>query len=260
MSEGWSHDELKASVQAYHDMQRQQDAGLSVVKAAVYRELAARFGRVEGAFERRMQNISAIYQARGGDWVSGLKPQHNIGAAIKAQLIELIDALPLRSQVTQELAIAQAEAEQTHVFDDLNAEDARTRVVASIVRRQGQPAFRRKLLAAYGNRCAITGCDQPDVLEAAHIRPYNGQQTNVVSNGLLLRADVHTLFDLYLIAIDPDTRLIHLSPTLSQSGYGKYHGMPLHTPSSPSLKASAGALKWHAQRCDWFKSLTASSD
>ena len=48
---------------------------------------------------------------------------------------------------------------------------------------------------AYGGRCAITGYDVEEALQAAHIVPYLGPQSNTVNNGLLLRADVHNLFD-----------------------------------------------------------------
>ena len=91
-------------------------------------------------------------------------------------------------------------------------EDARRRIEATIVLRQGQGAFRDSLLEAYGCRCAISGCDVPEALEAAHIIPYKGEHTNVVVNGLLLRADLHTLFDLGLIAIDTADLLVLLHP------------------------------------------------
>ncbi|MEB0206087.1 HNH endonuclease [Pseudomonas sp. CCC3.1] len=259
MSDGWSHEELEASVQAYREMLEKQAAGIKFVKKHIYRGLAERFDRKAGAFERRMQNISAIYEERGLKWVLGLKPQKNIGSAIKAQLIEMLDMQPLGDTVVHELAIAETEAEQQNVFDPKNVEDARKRVVASIVRRRGQSAFRKKLLAAYDTSCAITGCNQAEVLEAAHIHPYKGQHTHVVSNGLLLRADLHTLFDLYLIAIEPSTQLIHLAPALSGSDYAQYQGLPLKTPTPASARPSVEALQWHADHCTWFKSPTASS-
>ena len=74
-------------------------------------------------------------------------------------------------------------------------EDARTRVLSSIVRRRGQPLFRKRLLKAYDRRCAFTGCAVEALLEAAHIVPYRGSDTNHIANGLLLRADLHTLFE-----------------------------------------------------------------
>ena len=90
----------------------------------------------------------------------------------------------------------------------------RARALREVVQQRGQPAFRRALLAAYGERCAITGCDAEDALEAAHIIGYPGPDTQHVSNGLLLRADIHTLFDLGLVAICPDTLRVALVPSL----------------------------------------------
>ncbi|MFJ7885104.1 HNH endonuclease [Pseudomonas sp. NPDC096917] len=260
MSDGWSNEELEASVQAYREMLEKQAAGIKFVKKHIYRGLAERFGRKAGAFERRMQNISAIYEERGLKWVVGLTPQKNIGSAIKAQLHEMIDMQALGDTVAHELEAAEAEAEQQNVFDPQTVKDARKRVVANIVRRRGQSVFRKKLLAAYDTRCAITGCNQAEVLEAAHIHPYKGQHTHVVSNGLLLRADLHTLFDLYLIAIEPNTQIIHLSPALSGSDYVQYQGLPLSTPTPASARPSVETLQWHADQCVWFKSPIVSSD
>jgi putative restriction endonuclease len=57
-------------------------------------------------------------------------------------------------------------------------------------------------MTVYSGRCAITDCEIDDVLEAAHISPYSGRSSDQVCNGLLLRADVHTLFDCGLLAFD----------------------------------------------------------
>lgn len=56
------------------------------------------------------------------------------------------------------------------------------------------------VLDAYGGQCAITGSDAGPALEAAHPRPYRGVDSNVISDGLPLRGDIHTLFDLGLLA------------------------------------------------------------
>ena len=58
-----------------------------------------------------------------------------------------------------------------------------------------------------------------EVLEAAHITPDHGAETNHSTNGLLLRSDVHVLFDLGLIGIDPDTNLIVTARELSDTSY-----------------------------------------
>lgn len=111
-----------------------------------------------------------------------------------------------------------------------SAVDARIRSYRLIAQRQGQPQFRAELLAAYGSRCAITGCMTVEVLEAAHLLPYRGPHTNVVTNGLPLRADVHTLLDLQLIAIEPTTRKVVGSKHLPSDPYLAFIGEPLREP------------------------------
>lgn len=91
--------------------------------------------------------------------------------------------------------------------DPTDIEDGRKKIERMVTLRQGQPAFRKALMDAYERRCAVTGCTIDDVLEAAHISPYLGDHTNHVTNGLLLRADIHTLFDRGLIKVHDDYRI-----------------------------------------------------
>jgi hypothetical protein len=140
-----------------------------------------------------------------------------------------------------------ADDADTNAFDPRGIEDARERATRGIKIRRGQKNFRDALLAAYGGRCAITGCDIQDVLEAAHITPYLGAETNHVSNGLLLRTDLHTLLDCDLLGIDPATRKVFLAPSLRASvDYGHLHGQSLRcaipVSASPSVKALEAAV------------------
>jgi putative restriction endonuclease len=144
-----------------------------------------------------------------------------------------------------EMNVAQRDAEASGSFDLSSVEDAREKTMAGIVRRQGQPAFRRSLLKAYQGCCAITGCNTFEVLEAAHIVPYQGPQTNHVTNGLLLRADLHTLFDLGLITVDPTTKVIVVAPTLRASEYGELHGRPLRLPLMEENQPNEQAIRLH---------------
>src|SRR5579862_5392280 len=98
------------------------------------------------------------------------------------------------------------------LFDPSGTDDARTYIAKIIAVRQGQPRFREALLGAYGGRYAISRCDVAEVLEAAHVLPYRGKQTNHVQNGILLRGDLHTLFDLGLIAVETRRFSLVLSP------------------------------------------------
>lgn len=136
--------------------------------------------------------------------------------------------------------------------ENLLGEDLRERAVRAIALRQGQPAFRSALLDAYNSTCAVTAYRVRETLEAAHISPYLGTHTNVVSNGLLLRADVHTLFDKYLLTVDPAYR-VRVSPTLMATPYRELHGSRLAVlPSERQARPSTQALQQHHERCAWF--------
>jgi putative restriction endonuclease len=128
-------------------------------------------------------------------------------------------------------------------FDPDSKGDERERAVRAIRIRRGQPAFRAALMIAYGGRCAITGCEVEAVLEAAHIHPYSGRLTNHVSNGLLLRADIHTLFDCWLIAIAPASRTIIVADALQRSSYAKLAGRKLRATKDVSSGASKRSLE-----------------
>ena len=133
-------------------------------------------------------------------------------------------------------------------FNPEDLSDARTRTVAAIVRRRGQPQFRKQLLKAYQGRCAITGCSLQQVLEAAHIHPYLGDETNVVSNGLLLRADLHILFDLGLWWINPASLRIEISDVLRASEYVSIEGQSLFIPKNESERPSRPALEFRLNK------------
>jgi hypothetical protein len=134
-----------------------------------------------------------------------------------------------------------ASAPEPEPFLPGSAGDAAQRVLASIVRRRGQPAFRSALLQAYDFRCALTDCTVLEVLEAAHIVPYRGAATNHVQNGILLRADLHTLFDLKLLDFDDRWR-VRLEPSLKRSWYAELDGKPLRLPKEKSCRPSLEAL------------------
>jgi hypothetical protein len=144
------------------------------------------------------------------------------------------------------LDLAEQELAHQGAFDPTE-KDARERILSSIVRRRGQAAFRKNLLAAFKGRCAISGCQVEDVLEAAHIVPYKGPKTNHSGNGLLLRADLHTLFDLRLLAVDAATMRILVSPKLAGTSYERYHGKRIRVPEEPARQPSLDALEQHRQ-------------
>ena len=104
----WSRDELKASVQAYLDMQQVLRAGKVLNKKAAYRTLSQRFGRTEKAYEYRMQNISYVLAVQGRSWIPGLVPARNVGAKVAAQIeavLAEIEGREANAQVAEEVQV-----------------------------------------------------------------------------------------------------------------------------------------------------------
>jgi hypothetical protein len=111
--------------------------------------------------------------------------------------------------------------------------------------RRGQGVFREALRRRYGDLCMISGCGLLDVVEAAHIRPYRGPSDNHPENGLLLRADLHTLFDLDLLGIEPSTLRVRLHAKARAAGYNDFENERLRCPNEqPSEEALR--LQWDA--------------
>jgi len=80
------------------------------------------------------------------------------------------------------IQISERELARLQTFDPESGKAGRNQAIESIIRRRGHPAFRQQLLAAYEYRCAITGCNALDALEAAYIVPYRGRSTHAPSN------------------------------------------------------------------------------
>ena len=163
-----------------------------------------------------------------------------------------------RSQTGRETGSARQDPEQQtplpaaadeKPFEPKNEKDARERIEQTIVQRRGQRRFRDSLISAYEGKCAITGCSILDVLEAAHIVPYRGEHTDKTPNGLLLRADLHTLFDCRLVAIDPATMEVLLAPRIADSEYKKWCGRRIRIPKNPEAQPNTEALRTHLEDC-----------
>ena len=128
--------------------------------------------------------------------------------------------------------------------------DNRTYSMRSIAQRQGQQAFRNRLLAAYGRQCAVTGTTAVSVLEAAHIARYLGPQSHRTDNGILLRADIHTLFDLHQLTVTPDY-VVRVDPRFEDT-YDEFDGIDLDLPDKASERPVPQLLHAHNAECDWL--------
>ncbi len=120
-----------------------------------------------------------------------------------------------------------------------------------VLPRLGQGSFRIVVTDAYERRCALTGERTLPVLDAAHIKPYSIQQRHEVSNGLLMRSDLHRLFDEGYITVDPLDRRIQISGRIRQEfengkEYYKLHGQLIRDPVKAIYRPLAENLEYHA--------------
>ena len=116
--------------------------------------------------------------------------------------------------------------------------------------RIGQSAFRAMVTDAYHYRCAITKEKTLPVLEAAHIKPYSEAGPNLTKNGLLLRSDMHILFDKGYMTVSDDKR-VEVSRRIREKyengkEYYAYHGKKLQNLPEQTLDQPAtDYLQWH---------------
>lgn len=176
---------------------------------------------------------------------AGIAPDHRSFARHEPAVVEYLDAI-FADRTPAPFGGREAE-NPVLPFDPQLIEDERARILALIVRRPGQSEFREKLLRAYDSTCCFSGCNVEQALEAAHIVPHRGEATDDVRNGLLLRRDLHTLFDHGLITVDAATRTIRVDQSLADSMYAEFNGRRILAPSNPDDRPAEEYLD-HRQR------------
>jgi putative restriction endonuclease len=116
--------------------------------------------------------------------------------------------------------------------------------------RLGQGAFRVEVTDAYLRRCAITGEKTLPALEAGHIRPYAKSGPHEIRNGLLLRSDLHNLFDLGYLTVTLDYK-VKVSRRIREEfengrDYYALDGQRLAVlPSDETARPAREFLEWH---------------
>ena len=116
--------------------------------------------------------------------------------------------------------------------------------------RLGQGAFRILVTDAYNRNCAISGEKALPVLQAAHIKPFAEQGPNRINNGLLLRSDLHILFDKGYLTITPDYKIVVSKRIKEEFNNGKHYyafqGKGLHAlPKIIDYRPSLDFIRWH---------------
>lgn len=163
-------------------------------------------------------------------------------SAIGARLWADVSATLLRycaDAFTQKLATDSLALESPAIY-----REALTKV------RIGQGAFKALVTQAYEKKCAISGEKTLPVLEAAHIQPYSQAGPNSLGNGLLLRSDLHKLFDRHYLTIDADDQVVRVSSRIKeefQNGkeYYRFDGQPLRVRPKNNLDQLAKQYLQH---------------
>ena len=119
--------------------------------------------------------------------------------------------------------------------------------------RLGQGAFRVLVTDIYQRRCAITEERTLPALEAAHIRPYGDGGKHEAQNGLLLRRDIHSLFDAGYVTVTPELRFEVSGRIREEFENGRHyyalHGQQIRTPDEVAQRPDPAALAWHNEQC-----------
>ncbi|MGB8707845.1 MAG: HNH endonuclease [Dehalococcoidia bacterium] len=115
--------------------------------------------------------------------------------------------------------------------------------------RLGQGSFRILVTDAYERRCAVTNERTLPALDAAHIKPYSESGQHIISNGILMRRDLHALFDKGYITVTPSMK-VEVSRRIREEfengrDYYRLHGSTIRLPVGPENRPSLGYIEWH---------------
>ncbi|MGW5050675.1 HNH endonuclease [Actinokineospora sp. NPDC004072] len=124
--------------------------------------------------------------------------------------------------------------------------DGHTTRIARV--RLGQAEFRRSLIDRFGNMCAFTGPGPLEALQAAHLYSYAKSGKHDPHGGWLMRSDLHDLFDVGHIAVDPTRLVINVSPDVrAYPAYGALHDQSIKVAVEPRHRDWL-ALHWSRNR------------
>ncbi len=222
--------DFKKKIELYKKKNKMPDEGLSIVGCVILTDPV--FFSDEELFDQP--------EDWSGPIVTGKK--YSTDSSIGAHIWD---------QIQERLAVREFYMRESPVFENsaFVNEDERYRETLSKVR-IGQGAFRIMVTSAYENACAITGDHTLPVLEAAHIKPFALSGPHLVSNGILLRSDLHKLFDSGYLTITKDYH-VEVSPRIREEynngkEYYSMHGKKLMvTPQALRDRPSIELLRWH---------------
>lgn len=219
---------------AYEDCRRK---GLSIEKSEPVIKAALETGRLMTSVSFKLANFRALdprVDAKGFDGVANVDRMvwdyYYLPDRGEVNIAKLRDDLA-RHEFNDPFAfVVEDQAEPGHDYQPIQDEDKRQAYARRV--RKGQSRFRKALHTLYGSRCAFTGTSEETVLEACHIISHAKTGDNSLDNGLLLRSDIHVLFDEHLMTLANDGRHILVHKDVTAPEYVRLNG------SSPGLRPS----------------------
>ena len=155
-------------------------------------------------------------------------------------------------RVWEECLAVAAELRTSAIRARLGAEERARYGEPMLVRpRLGQRTFRIGVTDAYARACAVSGEHSLPALDAGHIMPFNEGGPHEISNGLLLRADLHRLFDKGYVTVDQNLKLVVSNRLRTEYQNGKtyypFHGRDLRIPRTTREQPDPELLRWHRE-------------
>lgn len=202
MSDNWTKDELRASVEAYLEIQRELRAGRKVVKKDFYKALAKRFKRTEKAYEYRMQNISYVMSISGREWISGLRPARNVGARVAAEIEAILANIEERAASPHVAFETQVQLEVAkRKLKRPSGNKAPNKTTTQTTNYERDPDVKAwVLITAKGfceccrNRAPFVSADGTQFLEVHHVRRLADEGSDTVENAVALCPNCHREF------------------------------------------------------------------
>lgn len=223
---------------AYEECRRK---GLSIEKSDPVIKAALETGRLMTSVSFKLANFRALdprVDAKGFDGVANV--DRLVWNHYYAPDRKEIDAGRLRDDLARHefndplTFVVEDQAEPTGSYEPIQDEDKRQAYARRV--RKGQSRFRKALHTLYGSRCAFTGTDEETVLEACHIISHAKTGNNSLDNGLLLRSDIHVLFDEHLMTLANDGQHILVHKDVTAPEYARLNqtapGLRPATPES----------------------------
>ena len=195
-----------------------QKAGLSSEKSTNTIKTAIECGRLVTSIISKLENFRSLETADEGNKgrPNGAKIDEIVWARYFSKESRSIDLVRLRCDIAQSYVSNPSVIflETSEALDDIDFE--RQSYARRI--RKGQQKFRRALQMLYAGKCAFTGTSEESVLEACHIIPHARTGNDSPDNGLLLRSDIHILFDEHLMTLANDGQhiLVHKDVTVPE--------------------------------------------